>query len=107
MSGIETIKIIVEAEKEAGKILEDARMEASEIRKRLDSIIQEQREEILRSAKKEADAIMQRAEQEGRTEGESYEKESGERIRNLLSKASSRKGTAIDRLLSIVLEGQG
>jgi len=37
MSGIETIKIIVNAEKEAAKILEEAQNRASEIRKRLAS----------------------------------------------------------------------
>lgn len=105
MSGIETIKIIVEAEKEATKILQDAQTKASGIRKRLDLLIQEQREETLRSAKKEAAVIVQRAEEEGKREAENYEKESGERIRQLVSKTSTKKNAAVDKLVSIVLEG--
>jgi len=105
MSGIETVKIIVEAEKEAAKILEDAQTKASEIRKRLDLLIQDQREETLRSAEKETAVILQRAEEEGKLESASYEKESGERIRQLVSKASTKKNAAVDKLVSIVLEG--
>jgi vacuolar-type H+-ATPase subunit H len=51
MSGIETVRIIVDAEREAAKILENAQNRASEIRRRLDSGIESERENLLRTAK--------------------------------------------------------
>ncbi len=106
MSGIETIKIIVDAEKEAAKTLEDAQSRASGIRKRLNLLIQERREETLKTAKKEAAAIVQRAEEDGKLEAETYQKESGERTRLLVTKSSAKKNAAVEKLVSIVIEGK-
>ncbi len=103
---METVKIIVDAEKAAAGMLEKAQARATEIRKELDSRIREEREQILAVAKKDATAIVQRAEEEGKLEAESYEREAGQRIRQLVAKASAKESPAIDRLVSIVLEGK-
>lgn len=103
MSGIETIKIIVDAEKEAAKILEVAQNRASEIRKRLDSMIQEQREDMLRTARKEAATLVQEAEQKGKAEGAAYEKEAENETRQILTRASARKDQAVTKVVETVL----
>lgn len=104
MSGIETIKIIVDAEKEATKILEEAQNRAAEIRKRLDSLIQEQLEETLRNARKEAATLIQYAEQKGRAEAAAYEKEAVNDTRQVVTRASARKDQAVTRVVETVLE---
>jgi vacuolar-type H+-ATPase subunit H len=106
MSGIETVKIIVDAEKGAGQMLEKAHAKATEIRKELDSRIMEEREQILKAARKEAAAIVQRAEEEVKLEAESYAKESNQRTKQLVTKASAKKNAAVDKLVKIVLEGK-
>ena len=103
MSGIETIKIIVDAEKEAAKILEVAQNRASEIRKRLDSMIQEQREDMLRTARKEAAALVEEGEQKGKVEAAAYEKEAENDTRQILSRASTRKDQAVTKVVETVL----
>ena len=103
MSGIETIKIIVNAEKEAAKILEVAQNRASEIRKRLDSMIQEQREDMLRTARKEAATLVQEAEQKGKAEAAAYEKEAENDTRQILTRASTRKDQAVTKVVEAVL----
>jgi vacuolar-type H+-ATPase subunit H len=105
MSGLEPIKMIVDAEKQAAEMLEKAQAKASQIRKGLDTRIRGEREETLKSAKKEADAIVERAESDGKLEAGTYEKEAVPRIKEVVAKASARKGRAVDKLVSIVLEG--
>ena len=104
MSGIETIKIIVDAEKEAAKILTDAQTRAVEIRKGLDALIQEQRTEDLRAAKSEAAALIQKAEDDSKSEAQEIEREAEIRIRKVVTDASAKKGRAIDRLVSVIME---
>ena len=104
MSGIETVKIIVDAEKEAARILEEAQSRASEIRKRLDSLIQEQLEEMRQNAKKEAAALIQDAEQKGKAEAAAYEKKEGNDTRQILTRASARKDQAVTKVFETVLE---
>jgi F0F1-type ATP synthase membrane subunit b/b' len=106
MSGIETVKVIVGAEKEATKILEDAQAKAALVRKQLDHRIQQQRETILEAAKKQAAEILRRAEEESKTEAENYEKTSEGSVRDLVTKASSKKNAAVEKLVEIVLEGK-
>jgi len=104
LSGIETIKIIVEAEKEAGKIIEDAQTKAADIKRNLEFMINQQREQMLTTARKEAQLILQRAEEEGKTEAVDIERKSGERIKQLVAAAVSRKQTSVDKLISLVME---
>ncbi len=106
MSGIETVKIIVDAEKEASEMLERAQARAIEIRKELDSRIKKEREHTLSAAKNEASAIVQAAEEEGKLEAGSLEKKAGERIRQVVASASAKKSPTIDKLVSIILEGK-
>jgi len=106
MSGIETVQVIVNAEKQAAKIVQDAEAKAADIRKKIDSLIQKQRTEMLATAKKEAVSIVQRAEEEGKREAESYEKESAVRIRELITKASSKKNTTVEKLVDLVMQGE-
>jgi len=103
MSGIETVKIIVNAEKEAAKILEEAQNRASEIRKRLDSMIQEQREDMLRTARKEAAALVEEGEQKGKAEAAAYEKKAENDTRQILTRASTRKDQAVTKVVETVL----
>ena len=103
MSGIETVKIIVNAEKEAAKMLEEAQNRASEIRKRLDSMIQEQREDMLRTARKEAAALVEEGEQKGKAEAAAYEKKAENDTRQILTRASTRKDQAVTKVVETVL----
>ena len=103
MSGLETVKIIVEAEKEASKILEDAQRKSAEIRKQIDVTIETQRLEALRSARQEASAITQRAEVEGKSEAENFQRDSTGELRELICKASGKKQLAVNKLLEMVL----
>ena len=103
MSGIETIKIIVNSEKEAAKMLADADAKALEIRKRLDSLIQTQRNEALNTAKKEAAALVQRAESEGKSESQEYEKDAQNRTRSAVNRAMAKKSEAVEKLVALIL----
>jgi len=104
MSGIETVKVIVDAERQAAKIVEDAMTQAATIRKKIDSLIQEQRQQMLADAKKEAAAIAARAEEEGRLEAESLEKESAQMLQDLVAKASAKKDATVEKLVTIVMQ---
>ena len=106
MSGIETVKIIVDAEKEASEMLQNAQARATEIRKELDTRIKREREEILKSARKEAATIIENAQHDAKLEATAYEKEAGQKTRQVVSKASTKKGPAVDKLVSLVLEGK-
>jgi hypothetical protein len=104
MSGLETIKIIVESEREAAKMLADADAKALEIRKRLDALIQTQRNDALNAARKEAATLVQTAENDGRAESQAYEREAENKIRTVVSRASAKKNEAIDKLVALILE---
>jgi len=104
MSGIETVKVIVEAEKEAAKILADAQTRAGEIRKRLDSLIEEQREETIRAAREEATALVANAQSEAISEGQVFEEDVQNKMREALGRASARKGLAVEKLVSILVD---
>lgn len=104
MSGIETVKIIVEAEKQAARILEGAQASAAEIRKRTGSLLNEQRNGILRSANEQAGEIVRNAERESKIEAEQYEKDYLDTIRQTVARASTRKNAAVTRILAIVTE---
>ena len=103
MSGIETVKIIVEAEKQAAKMIDDATAEATAIRKKIDSLIQQQRQQMLAEAKKEADAISSRAGEEGKLEAMKYETESVQELQTLVARASSKKDATVDKLVTMMM----
>ena len=103
MSGIETVKVIVDAEKQAAKMIEDAMSEASAIRKRIDALVQDQRQQMLAEAKKEADGIAARAGEEGRLEAEKVERESIEAFQALISRASAKKNATIEKLVTMIM----
>lgn len=105
MSGIETVKIIVDAEKEAAEMLRRAEAKAMEIRKELGTRIKLEKDQVLKSARKEAAAIVERAQRDGKLEAEAYEKEAGQKIKQTITKSSAKKGNAVDKLVSLVLEG--
>jgi len=103
MSGMETVRIIVEAEKEAAKTLEGAQAKASEIRKRLDSMLEAKREELLRTAKNEASMIMKRAEAEGEAEAQEFERNAKSAIQQVITRASAQKGSAVGKLVALIM----
>jgi len=103
MSGIETVKIIVDAEKQAAKMIDDAMTEAAAIRKRIDSLVQQQRQQMLAEAKKEADGIAARAGEEGRIEAEQFEKESLQTLQGVIARASARKDSTVEKLLTLMM----
>jgi vacuolar-type H+-ATPase subunit H len=103
MSGLETIKIIVDAEKEASRMLEEAQRKATEIRKQIDVTIENQRTEALGSAKQRASEITERAENEGKSEAEKFELESSGKLREVVTNASSKKESAVKKLVELVL----
>jgi F0F1-type ATP synthase membrane subunit b/b' len=104
MSGIETVKVIVDAEKEASRIIDDAMTKAAAIRKNIDSVIQEQRQQMLTEAKKEAADIGSRAEIEGKLEADSAEKESAQMLHDLVAKASRRKDATVEKLVTMIMQ---
>jgi len=104
MSGVETVKVIVEAEKEAAKILADAQTRAGEIRKRLDSLIEKQRDETIEAARKKATALVADAKSEAGIEGQAFEKDAKSKMREMLERASGRRGEAVEKLVSILVE---
>jgi F0F1-type ATP synthase membrane subunit b/b' len=106
MSGIETVKIIVDAEKEASEMLQNAHAKATEIRKELDMRIKREREEVLKSARKEAATIIENAQRDGKLEAAAYEKEAGQKTRQVVTKASAKKGPAVEKLVSLILESK-
>jgi vacuolar-type H+-ATPase subunit H len=104
MSGIETVKLIVNAEKQAAKMIEDATTRAAAIRRRIDSLIQEQRQETLAQAKKEAAAITAEAEEDGRAEAEQYEKDSTKGLQSLIARALAKKDTTVEDLVTMMMQ---
>lgn len=103
MSGIETVRIIVKAEKEAAKTLEDAQAKASQIRKHLDSMLEANREELLRTSKNEASMIMKQAEAEGKAEAQEFERNSKSAIQQVITRASAQKGSAVEKLVVLIM----
>jgi F0F1-type ATP synthase membrane subunit b/b' len=103
MSGIETVKVIVDAERQAAKIIDDAMVDAAAIRKRIDSLILDQHQQMLSEAKKEAAAIAARAEEEGKLEAERSEKESVGMLSDLVAKASAKKDATVEKLVTIIM----
>jgi len=104
MSGIETVKVIVDAEKEASRIIDDAMTKATAIRKNIDSVIQEQRQLMLTEAKRQAADISARAEQEGKLEAKSTEEESVQVLNDLVARASRKKDATVEKLVSIIMQ---
>jgi len=103
MSGLETVKIIVDAEKEASKLLNEAQAKALEIRKQVDVAIAAERERRLSKARKDAESILQQAEIEGKAEAARLKTGSEEKIRKDIQKASSAHDAAVKALLGIVM----
>ena len=103
MSGLETVKIIVDAEKEAAKMLDEAQVKATEIRGQVDAVIAAEREKRLSAAKKEAASAVQRAEAEGKSEAARFREESKEKIKRDLQKASANRAVAVKALFEIVM----
>jgi len=103
MSGRETVKIIVDAEKEASKMLNDAQAKALEIRKQVDVVVAVEREERLSKARKEAESVVQRAETESKAEAARLKDEAMERTKRSLQKAASSHPTAVKALLEIIM----
>ena len=106
MSGLETVKVIVDAERRAAKIIEDANAQAANIRKGIGAGIQEQRQRMLEAARKDAAAIVARAEEEGKLEADACQKESAQALQALVAKASARKDAAVEKLLAIILRAE-
>ena len=106
MSGLDTVKIIVDAERQAAKIIEDANARAGDIRKGIGTGIQEQRQQILEAARKDAAAIVARAEEEGKLEADAYQKESAQALQALVAKASARKDAAVEKLVTIIMRAE-
>jgi vacuolar-type H+-ATPase subunit H len=103
MSGLETVKIIVDAEKEASKMLNDARLKALEIRKQVDAMIIAEREKRLSSARKEAESLVRKAEAEGKAEGARVKEDSIAKTERDLHKASSARAAAEKALFEIIM----
>jgi len=106
MSGLETVKVIVDAERQAAKIIDDANAQAANIRKGIGTGIQEQRQQMLEAARKDAAAIVARAEAEGKLEADAYQKESAQALQVLVAKASTRKDAAVEKLLAIIMRAE-
>jgi len=84
-------------------MIDDAMSEATAIRKRIDSLIQQQRQQMLEDAKKQAAAISARAGEEGKLEADKYEAEAVQTLRKLVDQASSKKNAAVEKLSNIIM----
>jgi hypothetical protein len=104
MSGLETVKIIVDAEKEASNLLAQAEARALEIKRELDSQILKEREAKLAAARDKATAITQKAEADGKSEALRYAKESETRAREIIQRASARKTHTVKALSELILK---
>jgi F0F1-type ATP synthase membrane subunit b/b' len=102
MSGIETVRIIVDAEKVAAKMIADAQAQAATIRKGLESKIEAAREELLQSAKTQAAAIVEQSEKEGKTEGQEFERNSQNSIHQIITRASTQKTPTVTKLVALM-----
>jgi len=100
---LETVKIIVDAEKEASKMLNDAHVKAMEIRRQVDGAITAEREKRLSKARKEAESVVQRAETEGKLEAARLKEKSVEETKRNLQKAASAHPAAVKALLEIFM----
>lgn len=85
-------------------MLAESQNKALEIRKRRGTLIEEQRQQILRAASKEAEAIVQNAENQATLEAQKFESEAESRIQQVLSHASAKKSAAIEKLVSLIME---
>ena len=103
LSGVDTIKVIVNAEKEAARMLAESQNKALEIRKRRDTLIEEQRQKILKAATEEAEVIVQNAEKEGKAEAQKFESEAKNRIHKVTSRAATKRSAAIEKLVSLIM----
>lgn len=92
------------AEKEAARMLAESQNKALEIRKRRDTLIEEQRQQGLRMASTEAEGIVQSAENEARVEAQKFESEAKSKIAQVVSHASAKKGAAVEKLVSLIME---
>jgi len=104
MSGIETVKIIVDAEKQAAKIIDEAKAQAAAIRKGISALVQEQRTQMLTEAKREAADIAAHAGEEGKLEAEKFESESMQALQAVVARASRRKDATVEKLLTLVMQ---
>lgn len=104
MSGIETVRVIVEAEKKAENIISEAQAQALQIRKNVDVLIQKEREDSLSSTGQNASSITQRAELDGKSEAAQYERESEQNTRETLQGAMSKKESAIKALYDMIMK---
>jgi vacuolar-type H+-ATPase subunit H len=103
MSGLETVKIIVDAEKEGSNMLNEAQARASEIRKQIDTLVEVEREKRLSVARKEAASIVQKAESEGKSEAIRYQEESKQNIKKVLQRASANQAAAVKTLFDMIM----
>ena len=85
-------------------MLVDSQNKALEIRKRRDTLIEEQRQQLLRAASKEAEAIVQNAENQATVEAQKFESEAENRIQHVVSHASANKTAAVEKLVSLIME---
>lgn len=103
MSGIETVKIIVDAEKEAANMIKEAQAKALEIKKSLDALIETERESSLSDAKHKASSIVEAAESEGNMEASNFEKQSIHSLSELVKEATAKKELAVKALYDILV----
>jgi vacuolar-type H+-ATPase subunit H len=103
MSGLETVKIIVDAEKEGSNMINEAQARASEIRKQVDALIETEREDRLSVATKQAASIVQTAESEGKSEAILYQEESKQNIKKVLQRASANRAAAVKTLFDMIM----
>ncbi len=85
-------------------MLVDSQNKALEIRKRRDTLIEEQRQRLLRAASKEAEAIVQNAENQATVEAQKFESDAENRIQQVVSHASAKKSAAVEKLVSLIME---
>ena len=92
------------AEKDAARMLVESQNKALEIRKRRDTLIEEQRQQVIRAASREAEAIVQNAENQATLEAQRFESDAESRIHEVVSHASGKKTAAIEKLVSLIME---
>ncbi len=99
MSQLRAIKSVVEAEREAKRIVEDAKMKEQDMRRELERRAKEKSKEILSKASVEAEKLIEEARSQGEREAAELMNHSAAKLKSDVERASRKKTNAMEALL--------
>ncbi len=99
MSQLRAIKSVVEAEREAKKIVEDAKMKERDMRRELEKRAKEKSKEILSKVSVEVEKMIEEARSQGEREAAELMNQSAAKLKSDVERASRKKTKAVEALL--------